>query len=128
MSKLHLTVRIPPDYNRQAWYDILSQIERNINKVDDAYLFASTSVTADYTVTINDSFLAVDATAGAVTVTLAPAAEFIGKRITIKKIDSSANAVTVSGSETIDGAATQVITVQYDAICVMSDGTESWIV
>lgn len=129
MSKLFLTVRIPPDYNRQAWFDILRQIETQANRVDDGYLFPITSVTADYTATVNDSFLPVNASGGAIIVTLKPAAEAEGKKITVKKIDSSANTVTIdgNGSETIDDALTQIIISQYDSIDLMSDGTEWWI-
>ena len=48
----------------------------------------------------------------------------------IKKIDISANAITVdgNGSETIDDGATAIITTQYECITVVSDGTEWWIV
>lgn len=129
MSKLFLTVRIPPDYNRQTWFDILGQIERQANSVEDGYLFPTTPVTADYTATINDAFIPVDCTSGAVTVTLKPAAEAEGKRLTVKKIDSTSNALTVDGdgSETIDGSTTAVITCQYDSICLMSTGT-SWFI
>jgi len=130
MSKLYLRNRIPAQYNRQAWHDILKDIENQVNQMVDGYLFPTSSVTADYTATVNDSFIPVDATSAAVTVTLKPAAEAKSKRLTVKKIDSSINTVTVdgNGSETIDGATTAVITSQYDSICLMSDGTEWWIV
>ena len=49
--------------------------------------------------------------------------------ITVKKIDSSVNAVTIdpNSSETIDGAATVALAGQYDAITAVSDGT-NWII
>jgi len=130
MSKLFLTVRIPPDYNRQAWFDILKQIETLVNSQVDGYLFPTTAVTGDYTVTVNDAFIPVDCTSGAVTVTLKPAAEAEGKRLTVKKIDSSSNALTIDGdgSETIDGSTTAVITCQYDSICLFSTGAVWFIV
>jgi len=40
MSKLFLTVRIPPDYNRQAWFDILRQIERQVNGLSEGFIEA----------------------------------------------------------------------------------------
>jgi hypothetical protein len=133
MSKLFLTNRIPPDYNRQAWVEILRQIETLNNSQVDGYLFPSASITSNdspYLVTVNDAFLPVDASTGSVTIALKPVAEARGKRLTIKKIDSSNNTVTVdgNGSETIDDELTQIISIQYDSICVMSDGTEWWIV
>jgi exoribonuclease R len=130
MSKLHLTVRIPPDYDRQTWFGILSDIEKQVNAQIDGYLFPTSSVTADYTATVNDSFIPVNATSGAVTVTLKPAGEAEGKRLTVKKTDASANAVTIDGdgSETIDDATTVVMNSQYESICVLSDGVEWWVV
>jgi hypothetical protein len=58
------------------------------------------------------------------------AGAYKGVRFYIKKIDSSANAVTIdgNGSETIDGSATQVIVTQNVCLTVVSDGTEWWIV
>ena len=65
---------------------------------------------------------------GAVTITLPPAADRF-KEVCIKKIDATANAVMVegSGSETIDDATTLVMSSQYDAVRIASDGSEWWI-
>lgn len=72
---------------------------------------------------------AVAAPVAGITITLPPAADATGHIYFIKKIDSSANVVTIdpSGSETIDGGLTAVLTVQYEAITIQSDGTEWWI-
>jgi len=61
---------------------------------------------------VDRDLLLVDATSGPVTITLpAPSA---GLMVTAKKIDASANAVTiVPTSGTIDGAASQVLSAQY---------------
>ena len=84
--------------------------------------------TADYTVVEadQDKLILVDATAGPVTITLlASATAGDGFRIVVKKVDSSANAVTVDGnaSETIDGAATSTLSTQYDSVNLVSDGS-----
>jgi hypothetical protein len=86
--------------------------------------------TANYTVTTNDGdnvHVNVDATAGAVTITLYAISGSTDKVITVKKTDSSANAVILDGnaSETLDGALTQTISSQYDAQTYVSNGT-SW--
>lgn len=75
-----------------------------------------------------NTILLVDATAAPVTISL-PAAD-IGLHFVIKKIDSSANVVTVDGdaSETIDGLTTKTLTSQYDVVDIVSDGTEWWII
>ncbi|MCB1556559.1 MAG: hypothetical protein KDJ15_04510 [Alphaproteobacteria bacterium] len=68
---------------------------------------------------------------GAVTAQLPPAnaAEAAGRMVTIKKTDSSANAVTVTeqGGSGPDGFG-QPLADQYDAITVVSDGGQWWIV
>lgn len=53
-----------------------------------------------------------------------------GHQFDIKKIDATANTVTVTpaGAETIDGAAVQVLNVQYQSISIKSDGSNWWII
>ena len=53
-----------------------------------------------------------------------------GRKVTVKKTDSSANTVTVSteGSENIDGAATFVLYSQNEAVTIVSDGSNWFIV
>lgn len=83
------------------------------------------SKTAAYAATGNDRTILVDATSGAVTITLPAAASHSGRIYTVKKIDSSANAVTVDGNaaETIDGAATDLLTEQWEALTIQCNGT-----
>ena len=70
--------------------------------------------------------LMVDATTASATVNLPAAADALGKIYYIKKIDATGNTVTIdpSGAETIDGAATEVISTQFQSRTVISDGTE----
>lgn len=70
-----------------------------------------------------------DAISAAFSVDLPAAASNTGRRYHIKKIDSSANAVTVDGdaSETIDGSTTKALASQYDSVTIVCDGTEWWI-
>jgi hypothetical protein len=83
------------------------------------------SVSAAYNISPDDQLILVDCTGAAVTVTLPRASQNTGKRFTIKKIDSSGNAVTVApfSTATIDGAATATISTQYVSLVVISDGT-----
>lgn len=85
---------------------------------------AYASVSTTYSLLANDGLIEGDATAGAFTVTLTAAASSLGRVVTIKKIDSSANAVTVDGdgAEAIDGAATYALSSQYDAVTLHCDG------
>jgi hypothetical protein len=73
----------------------------------------------------DDDIVLVDASGGAVTITLPAASGAQHKVYTIKKTDSSANAVTIDGdaTETIDGSETQTLSGQYDALTMACDGT-----
>ena len=69
----------------------------------------------------------VDATSGNITVTLpAPVA---GRKIVVKKIDGTANNVTIDGNgATIDGAASRVTGVPYQAFVLHTEGTNWYII
>lgn len=72
----------------------------------------------------------VDATSGNISVFLPPADEMTGVELEVKKIDSSANTVTVNpnSTEVIDDSTTLVIVSQYDAPKFVSDGNKWWII
>jgi hypothetical protein len=91
-----------------ANWDVISRGE----SVQD--ITASTAISAQPHTT---KFLFVDASAGAVIVTLPLAADSAQMRVYVKKMDSSANTVTVSRSapNTIDGITSFVISNQYDS-------------
>lgn len=76
----------------------------------------------DYTATINDGFIIVDATAASRTITLPAAAECHGRPITVVKYDSSVNTVTV---QTVQGGNVTLST-QYAAKRLVSTGG-AWI-
>lgn len=85
--------------------------------------------TSTTTVTIkNEALHEADASAGAYTVTLPTAIGRRGHKVTIKKVDSSANAVTISGtsSQTIDGATTKVLNRQWQSMSLVSDNN-NWL-
>lgn len=70
-----------------------------------------------------------DATSAAFTVTLPTATSASGRIYTIKKIDSSVNAVTIdgNGSEVIDGATTVTVAAQWESYTIQSNGTAWYI-
>ena len=98
-------------------------------RLDDNLRESVISKTAAYTATDRDRTILCSATSAAFSVTLPAVQGLSGREYTIKKTDSSANAVTIdgSGSETIDGATTAVITAQHESVTVQCDGTEWWI-
>jgi hypothetical protein len=86
-----------------------------------AYTIGSNS-----TVTTGGETVLVNATGGAVTITLPDAtASTVYNMHNIKKIDVSVNNVTLATtlSQTIDGGTTATIKVQYASISVVSDGS-----
>lgn len=87
----------------------------------------TTSVTLSFS-TDNGFLIAVDATASSRTITLPAASASAGFRCTVKKIDASANTVTVqkAGSDTIDGAASYVLSSQYDAVQLTRRSASLW--
>lgn len=107
--------------------DLIAKTSDNIN-----YLMKPTikSVAANATLSDLDSVVLVNATSGAKTITLPSAATVTGKQLKIKKTDASANAVTVtpSGSQKIDGAANYSLATQNKLVCIVSDGSNWFIV
>lgn len=85
---------------------------------------------ASFTVDSKAATFIVDATAAAVVATLPTAARAKKRRVTIKKVDASVNTVTIdgAGAETIEGAATLVISAQYGSYTIQSNGVTWWIV
>lgn len=90
-----------------------------------------TEVSTDTTLDATHYTVLVDATAGDVVVSLPSAASAlsggIGRPYNVKKVDASANTVTVDGdaAEVIDASAALVLTTQWQSVTVQSNGT-SW--
>lgn len=85
-------------------------------------------VTAAYTVGTLEEVVLADASGAAFTVTLP--APTLGARATVKKVDASANAVTVAtpGTETIDGAADRSLAAENEVVRLVSDGANWFVV
>ena len=88
------------------------------------------SVTTSGNVVSGDYLILANAAGGAITLNLPPAALVPGRIYVIKRINSGANTVTVdaNGSETIDGALTHVLSPQWNAITIISNGTAWFII
>ena len=82
------------------------------------------SVTTSGNVVSGDYLIIADATAGAITMTLPPAALVPGRIYAFKRINSGANAVIIDGyaSETIDGSATHSMSPQWNSVIIMTNG------
>jgi hypothetical protein len=130
MDKIAIRQYATDAYNRQQYNIVLTKLESAINGAADGRLFPAVSKATNYTVNQNDAVILADATAGAITISLPPAREMEQKRLTVKKIDSSGNAVIVdaNGAETIDGAANKAIAVQYASHDFVSLNGAWWII
>ena len=92
---------------------------------------ATSVITTPVTLTDSDKVVLVDddTIGGAVTINLPAAADSTGNEYHIKKLGTTGSiTVDASGSETIDGATTKIISIQYDAIHIHCDGTGWFII
>jgi len=71
-----------------------------------------------------------DASGGVMTITLPKASQNKDAQIWVNKIDATGNIVTIdgNGAETINGSATQSLSIQYESVTVICDGVEWWII
>lgn len=107
-------IGVPEDY-RGGWLrQQLGYIERAI------WQPASRNVIAATTVDGKDECLFVDCTAGAIAVTFPPADQMQFARITVKKVDNTANAVNIIG--TVDGTLNPQILTPMVSLTIQSDG------
>ena len=85
---------------------------------------------ATYTITQEDDVIVCDCTSNAITITLLAATARGRNPLRIKKIDSSANAVTIvrAGSDLIDGATSYTLSSQYAAVVLHSDQSANYYV
>lgn len=85
---------------------------------------------ANYTATVKDNFISVDATGagGDVTILLPTSVGNAGLELTIKTIGTANNVIVDgNGAETIDGTTTKTLTTQWTSITVVSDNA-NWFI
>jgi hypothetical protein len=85
--------------------------------------------TAAYTLVATDYTVLGNATTASFSLTLPTSVGATGQVYIIKKVDSTANTVTITttSSQTIDGSASKVLSYQYDGFQLQSDGA-NWII
>lgn len=109
----------------RAW-DVLRGI---LNPWLRAALPTVITVRENYQATPENGTIAVNAVSAALSVTLPSAASMKDRTLNVKKVDASANAVTVRAltGETIDGAATASTIVQWFSFGLVSDGARWYV-
>lgn len=84
---------------------------------------ATRTVSTNTSFGVGDFTIRVDASGGAVTVILPPISGSKGRLFNVKKIDTSANPVTVSGDANIDNLASRILVSAYNSISGQSNGS-----
>lgn len=74
-----------------------------------------------------DGVVLANATSGNLAITLPNAIQFPGRILAVKKTDNSVNTVTAAGigGQTIEGAASVVLSTQYQTVIIISNG-QNW--
>ncbi len=113
-----------PDWAREATAVIRGLLAKARNLP-----ISRTSATV-YPLSVNEGMALVSASDAPVTVSLPEAKNAPERVFVIKKIDSTANPVSVkpSNGELIDGAAVMALTTQYETVTVVSDTKQWWII
>jgi hypothetical protein len=98
------------------------------NIFSKALNFAYTSVTADTTLDATHFFVDVNATSDSLDITLPTVVGINGREYIIRKLDASANTVTITpdGTETINGSSDAVLDEQYETAIIFSNGASDW--
>ena len=107
---------------------LITNFDQDLNASN--LIFAYESKTSNFTITETNGLITylVNATAGAITVTL-PTAANNGSYFIIKKTDATANVVTLDAysTETIDNSTTLTLNDQYNYVGIVSNGV-NWVV
>jgi len=108
----------------------MSALRTSIDVSQAGFTKAERTVTTSDSITASDETILANAASGLINLSVLTAASIDGRRVTVKKIDSSANTVTLTcaGAETIDGSSTYVLDTEDDAVTIESDGSNWHIV
>lgn len=108
-----------------SWTNATSVVLSWINDLSNVVTWTNTI----YSVTNNNATILVNHPSAPFGVLLPSASTVVGQQYQIKKIDSSANAVTVSttSSQTIDGNLTYSLATIYKSVTLQSDGSNYYI-
>jgi hypothetical protein len=92
------------------------------------YTLPIRTFSSSQTVVTQDSVIFGNAVSGPISISLPSASGNFGQVITLKKIDSSANAVTITSSDLIDGAASISLSAQNQSVTLISNGGTYYII
>lgn len=91
----------------------------------NGYITAFSAKSSAYTLTAADDIVSVT---GTTTITLPTAVGIAGRKYTVKNIDAATTvSISANGAETIDGAPTKLLALQYQYLTILSDGA-NWLI
>ena len=130
-TTMRVTVDPYPSGTESLATSLQGELERlryvigSITGLDYWYSYPSSASITASAAAGNASLILADATSAGITVTLRTAVGCLGHRVTIKKTDSTENAVILdgSGSQTIDGELLWTLSVPYECITIVSDNS-----
>lgn len=134
LNKIHDVLIVAPTDGDMLTYNAISGGWFNDYNITDFTTSSASNyreietIASTQTIATSSDVVLVDATIASVTAYLPEAANLSGKAITVKKIDGSINTITLSANTNIDGFGIFIIANQYDAIEVVSNGTQWWII
>jgi hypothetical protein len=101
-----------------------------VRKLFDLSQYRFETITSSQEIRISRTVYLIDASGGAVTVTLPPAKDAKGEWFLFKKTNNGSPNVTIdgNGSETIDGSATITINGHWDVRKLASDGVTWYVI
>ena len=117
------------DGDSYQWVTGISSIAI-IGATGATYPTSTPTLTGATGLTLSNAVIFANCTTGSFIITLPPVSTSTNSMITIKKIDSTANTVTVKGNaaELIDNSNTQIISTQWVSITVVCNGSNWYIV
>jgi hypothetical protein len=104
-------------------YELITQ------PVGTPFILDVNKVTINTSVNSGHDLILADATSNNLIVSLPTASGISGRVYYFKKIDNTVNTVTIdgNGAETIDGVANYILSLQYEFVQIVSDGS-NWFV
>lgn len=117
------------DWVRDFHRDLEAIISLFSQRLSTALTVTTKTVVSDYAISASQDFLLlVDASAANIDVSLPSASTAKNRYFIIKKVDATANTVTIAGAEDIDGNPDEVLTSQYENISIISNGIQWYLV
>ncbi len=128
MSNIKVKVIYQPSKGLYQIQDPVGGIELSSSVTIQNIAYFHTTKTSDYTIG-NESIIFGDASSTNILFTLPDAGAYDGNVFQIKKIDTTGNLITISGSsgQTIDNAASLSIDSPYTTLSVISNG-QNWFI